>query len=77
MVTFKDIVNFVSGNFNKMLDDFNLLDEKTKELALKRMDICKGCEYLKTKRKPHCGECGCPFPKLTYSVDKKCPKGKW
>lgn len=78
MIQFSDIKHFIEGNYNKLLDSFNQLDEDTKTLALKRMEICKGCPHLVvTPKKSKCGECGCKFPGLTYAKEKKCPIGKW
>jgi hypothetical protein len=57
--------------------------EKEKELANKRLDMCKGCEFRKENIKGYkwsaiCGACGCPLSKKVFSpVFNSCPKEKW
>lgn len=37
------INNIIAGFSNRMLDKFNKLDEHTKELSQKKLEICKSC----------------------------------
>ena len=62
------------------------LSPEIMELSEERSKICKECPSLIKKEfrvagkeifRHKCEECGCPFPMLTYSKRKKCPKGKW
>jgi hypothetical protein len=71
---FKDIQNFIEGNFNHLLDRFNSLDDKTKAMAQARINICKTCEHLKDNK---CSLCSCQFPSLAFSPQKQCPANKW
>ena len=54
-----------------------------KELAQKRLNICKGCEHKKEtinglKWSTVCGACGCPLSKKVFStLFNPCPKQKW
>lgn len=40
----------------------------------RRMDVCKGCEFLKGSR---CAKCGCNMNFKTRLVSGNCPIGKW
>jgi len=71
---FKDIKNFIQGNYNHLLDEFNLLDDKSKELANKRIKICQQCPHLKNNK---CSLCSCSYPNYTFSKDKVCKDGRW
>ena len=71
---FKDIQNFIEGNYNHLLDRFNALDDKTKAMAQGRINICKTCPNLIENK---CDICKCAFPSLTFSVQKQCPINKW
>jgi hypothetical protein len=57
--------------------------EKEKELANKRLDVCKGCEFRKETIKGYkwstiCSACGCPLSKKVFSnAFNPCPKGIW
>jgi len=57
--------------------------QEQKELAQKRLDICKGCEYKKETVKGQkwsviCDACGCPLSKKVFSkLFNPCPKQKW
>lgn len=57
--------------------------EKEKELAKKRLAICKGCEYKKETIKGMrwstiCDKCGCPLSKKVFSkIYNSCPAKKW
>ena len=55
------------------------LSSEIKELAEKRIIICKSCLYLKQSRKNKyiCCLCGCSFPAIVYAPKKRCPDGKW
>jgi len=55
---------------------------KQKELAEKRYEICKGCEYFGKSRpitgEEYCIECNCPLSKKVFSREfDACPKNKW
>lgn len=74
-----DIKNFVQGNLNYYFEQAGgEISAEFKEVIETRAAICSGCPFLvKSADKAHCGECGCPFPKLTYAPNKACPIGKW
>jgi len=74
------IKNIVEGAFNSLLNKTNLLSEKTKELVLKRLIICKACDIVYFDFKTHslrCGDCKCFINWKTHSIDEKCPLNKW
>jgi hypothetical protein len=54
-----------------------------KELAEKRYEICKGCEFRtfalkKLKMAEVCGECGCPLAAKIFTQEfDACPNHKW
>lgn len=54
-----------------------------KELAQKRLNICKACEHKKEtinglKWSTVCDACGCPLSKKVFStLFNPCPKQKW
>lgn len=61
-----------------------MLDEKIKEVAEKRMDICLGCVFNSDNAKReniyesaiedvHCSICTCPIKKKVLSMDAECP----
>ena len=58
-------------------------DDKQKELAEKRADICDNCpskKYLLKDNKwgAYCNECGCPIGKKIYTNEyDACPLHKW
>jgi hypothetical protein len=56
-----------------------LLEDPTiapREVASKRMDICKNCEYFRDKSQI-CDHCGCYLPLKTTFANVKCPIDKW
>lgn len=60
-------------------NSFNGTD-KQKELALKRLEVCNGCDEMKTNSINIiiCGNCGCPINKKIFSpVYNSCPLKKW
>ena len=71
---FKDIQNFIEGNFNHLLDRFNSLDDKTKAMTQARINICKTCPSLVENK---CELCGCNFPQICLAPSKQCPANKW
>jgi len=73
-MNFKDIRNFIEGNYNHLLDRFNSLDDKTKAMAQNRINICKTCPNLINNK---CSLCGCKWPMMTLSPSKKCDDGRW
>jgi hypothetical protein len=68
--------------FDAWVTSFNPTMEQ-KELAQKRLDICKSCEFKKEtisgiKWSTVCGACGCPLSKKVFSsLFNPCPKQKW
>lgn len=48
----------------------------TEELALKRLDICNGCEHL-IKLTTQCKKCGCFMNAKTKLQNATCPIEKW
>tara|TARA_R110001606_G_scaffold352696_1_gene503120 strand:- start:15259 stop:15534 length:276 start_codon:yes stop_codon:yes gene_type:complete len=71
-------------NFKKILEAYTIKISPTKEqknLALKRLDICSGCEFLKgdiESRICSCAACGCFIHgKIFTNEGDECPKGKW
>ena len=42
----------------------------------KRLDICKGCEYLK-ESSMRCGKCGCLLEHKAKWKTTDCPESKW
>ncbi len=65
--------NILKGWVNVALDSFGLLDEKTREKAHRRMEICIPCEFSDRWK---CTACGCPL-KAKIKSDSKCPENKW
>ena len=57
--------------------------ETQKQKAIERLEICYGCDSLKTKKIFSkviniCGECGCPLSKKVFSPEhNRCPLKKW
>ena len=54
--------------------------DEQKELALNRLEICNGCEHIKTNviNVIVCGNCGCPINKKIFSpLYNSCPLKKW
>jgi len=53
------------------------------EVAEKRLDICKGCEFKKEmvynkQWSAICDKCKCPLAKKVFSAEKNpCPVNKW
>lgn len=76
------------GWFNGFLDDLSILDEETKSIGEKRMNICSECPVRTEKR---CDRdksttnisgvqfngCGCRIDKKTLCMDCQCPGGFW
>lgn len=60
----------------KPWDLINGSPRSSEELAAYRLEICKGCEWFRSKSQT-CKKCGC-FMKLKTNLEKaKCPIGKW
>lgn len=60
----------------KPWDLFNGSPRSPEELAIYRLEICKGCEFYR-KLSNQCKKCGC-FMKLKTTLEHaKCPIGKW
>ena len=71
-------------DFKKILEAYKVKISPTieqKDLALKRLEICKGCEFLKGSVEDNfcsCGVCGCFIHgKIFTNKGDECPKGKW
>lgn len=71
-LSMSNISNFINGTFNKLKDDFELLQPHIKEQALYRAILCKPCYDNGS-----CLECGCKTPDMFYSVNKTDANGKW
>lgn len=56
-------------------------DEKQKEVALNRIEVCNNCEenkYSKLFDIYLCDKCKCPLSKKVYTENKEdCPLRKW
>jgi len=58
----------------------NLILDKNKDKAEKRIAICKDCEFIKyndTGKFYQCGKCGCVIEALVRQDYKVCQLGKW
>ena len=73
-------------NYKEIFDSWIISvnpNDTQKELAQKRLDICKGCEHKKETIKGYkwstiCGLCGCPLSKKVFSpLFNPCPAEKW
>lgn len=56
-----------------------LLNEKKRELAQKRWEICNTCPELVRSAKPleRCRLCGCIMRAKVLIPSANCPKGRW
>ena len=81
MSSFRDTaegwINFISSYSKRF-------SKSEKENVERRAEICRTCPHLVKasarliKRWPfQCNLCGCVFPVIAYSKNKKCPLGKW
>jgi hypothetical protein len=60
----------------KVWDLINGSARTPEEVALSRLEICKGCDWFR-KNTQTCRKCGC-FMKLKTLIDKAhCPIDKW
>ena len=81
----------MSQNEQKTLSIFGMMKSFTKDLAkyikegapnvsledyATRLDICKGCEYLK-ESSMRCGKCGCLLEHKAKWKTTDCPIHKW
>tara|TARA_B110000259_G_scaffold144943_1_gene163298 strand:+ start:359 stop:607 length:249 start_codon:yes stop_codon:yes gene_type:complete len=76
-MSLKGIVN---GYTNSALDSVGVLGKKKQEVANARMSVCKLCTTFDTDTNvcmKDKGGCGCLMTKKVYSMDSKCPLGKW
>jgi len=83
---FKQILE---GWGNKILDEFNLLDEDTKRMARQRLEVCNTCKVriknscstkkqtIHRKTGQLVGGCGCNIAAKTLSPSSECPAAKW
>jgi hypothetical protein len=69
-ITFKNILQFIEGNVNKITDDLKLYPKWKKEQVIWRLSLCKD-DCLKIGK---CKYCGCSTPGKLY-VNKSCNKG--
>lgn len=51
-------------------------DEKTEEIAKKRIELCIECDHFEKSRRT-CNKCGCYMPAKTRSAGSSCPIGTW
>ena len=80
----KNLPNVTEGYINALKAEFDLLDENTKQIADKRLEICLECPFNsdnainigyenKDKVKTlHCSSCGCFIKKKIFSMDSNC-----
>lgn len=66
-VTFKDILSYIEGNTNYLLDKFDLYPKYKQEQVIWRAMICKEDCFKQGK----CEYCGCPPHKKVF-VDRSC-----
>ena len=68
----------MAGWANYLKDEFNVLDDETKELSTKRLLICNRCD-LRTGNvcDRSKGGCGCPITQKSFSSTSSCPLKKW
>lgn len=73
-------------NYKEIFDAWKIAANPTKlqeELAQKRLEICKGCEFNKEilkgiKWSAYCSDCGCPLNKKVFSKTfNACTQKKW
>ena len=81
---FKDFMNFFDGWVNVAKSRANMLSNERLRLAAKRGDICRECpelveedRHIFNKYPYRCNICGCVFPAIVLSKNKKCPLGRW
>ncbi len=81
---FKDVKNFLDGWVSLFKSRSNNLSEERLILAERRGDICRKCPELVEEDRAifskypfRCNVCGCVFPAIVLSKNKKCPLGKW
>ena len=60
----------------KPWDLINRSPRSSEELAQYRLEICKGCEFYRSKTN-QCKKCGCFMKLKTQLENAKCPIGKW
>jgi hypothetical protein len=77
------------GFFNLVKKEINVLDDNTKQLAIKRSEICKACPAnidSKCSKKVMIKDlisnkkvqgCGCYLPSKVLSPTSQCPANKW
>ena len=73
-----------SGWVNFIMSYSERFPKSDRDLAEERSHVCRTCPKLVkadkiiAKRWPlQCQVCGCVFPVIVYSKNKKCPLGKW
>jgi hypothetical protein len=59
-------------SFIKEFGSYLLAD---RDIILERINICRGCEFL--KKHTRCEKCGCFMKIKTKLTAAKCPIGKW
>jgi len=57
-----------------VIDNLKIVADK--ELADKRMEVCKSCEHF-VKFTTQCKRCGCITKLKTKLANQHCPLGKW
>ena len=83
------ISNIINGWGNLIKDKFGLLDNQTKALATKRLQICNDCSLrnvaicdptrhtINIKSGEGARGCGCVIAAKTLDLASYCPAGKW
>ena len=63
------------GEIVKGWKNYVFANPVVEELAIERMEICVGCEFL--SRRNYCDLCGCYMPAKVRSPRSKCRVKKW
>ena len=73
----------IKGAMESQKFDMRKISERFKNVIIhdedivnKRMDLCKGCEFL-LKPTNNCRKCGCFMDIKTKIATSRCPIGKW
>jgi len=72
----KEILAKAKEAAEKAATDIIPFEKVPEEIQIKRMDICRSCEYLYTKTDT-CKLCGCFMGVKTWMATQECPKKKW
>ena len=69
-INLRNILSFIEGNTNYLMDIFGMYPDYKKEQVLWRLSLCKD----DCVKEGECQYCGCPPHKKAF-VDKSCNKG--